>query len=141
VLNGLIRITFYMGIYIIFAFVIMEQSVFSELFSNALAAAAQSHGGFYPPEGARAWGMVGAAYLGFALGGLSSDQLRQKQYSARDNHGPVILNCKWYNALANDCLGGNDSIETLLPGNDGTLFPGTVSKELFLEMLDFCREG
>lgn len=119
----------------------MEQPVFSHIFSNALADVAQSHGSHFPQEGAQAWGLAGAAYLGFALCGLSTDELRREQYSARDNHGPIILNCKWYDDLVNTCLRGGNSIEALLPSAGGTLAVGTVGRELFLEMLDFCREG
>lgn len=141
VLNGLIGNTLYIRIYIIFAFSIMEQSLFSDILWHALASVAKSHGCHYPDGGAHAWGQAGAAYLGFALCNLSSGELRQKQYSARDNYGPVILDCKWYDTLVQECLKGHDNIEALLPGTNGTFATATVSRELFLEMLDFCREG
>ena len=53
----------------------------------------------------------------------------------------LILDCKWYDALKAECLNGKDEADALLPGPDGTLCECRVSSDLFLEMLDFCREG
>ena len=119
----------------------MDKIMFSSVLERALSAAASAHGQSYVPGGAAAWGNVGASYLGFALCGLSSTQLRSVQYSAREQAGPVILDCKWYDDLAEECLGGKEKADVLLPGPDGTLCTCAVTKELFLEMLDFCREG
>lgn len=119
----------------------MEKILFSSVLEHALEKAAAEHGLQYKDGAAGAWGMVGASYLGFALCNLSSSDLRKVQYSARQQFGPVILDCKWYDNLKAECLKGEDSVEAMLPGPGDTLCRCTVSDSLFLEMLDFCREG
>lgn len=119
----------------------MTHKDFSIILADALSAAALRHGLSYPEGGAQAWGLTGASYLAFALCGLPQSELRRIQYDTRDSFGPVILDCKWYDALKAECLNGQESVETLLPGPDGALNPCTVTQDLFLEMLDFCREG
>ena len=119
----------------------MEAIRFSTVLQQAFSKAAAEHGRTYPDGAARAWGAVGASYLGFALCGLSSSELRSIQYSAREQFGPVILDCKWYDSLKEECLNGQDEADALLPGPDGSLCQCRVSAHLFLEMLDFCREG
>ena len=119
----------------------MEKILFSSVLEHALEKAAAEHGLQYKDGAAGAWGMVGASYLGFALCNLSSSDLRKVQYSARQQFGPVILDCKWYDMLKAECLGGQEHTNALLPGPDGTLCNRTVTAQLFLEMLDFCREG
>ena len=119
----------------------MEKTLFASVLEHAFSSVASAHGQEYPDGGAAAWSTVGAYYLGFALCGLSSSDLRNVQYAAREQFGPVILDCKWYDSLKEECLNGNDSADALLPGPDGTLCTCTVSGDLFLEMLDFCREG
>ena len=119
----------------------MDKIRFSSVLERAFSAAASAHGLSYKEGAAGAWGVVGASYLGFALCGLSSTELRSVQYQAREEAGPVILDCKWYDGLVKECLGGKESADALLPGPDGTLCTCTVTKEIFLEMLDFCREG
>lgn len=119
----------------------MELKNFSSLLELAFDDVASSHGQHYREGGARAWGMTGASYLGFALCGFPVTELRSIQYRTRQEFGPVILDCKWYDALKSMCLDGHDAVDALLPGPDGTLCRCSVSDELFLEMLDFCREG
>ena len=119
----------------------MGKTSFSSVLERAFSAAASAHGLSYKEGAAAAWGMVGASYLGYALCGLSSTELRKVQYMARQQAGPVILDCKWYDDLVKECMDGQDEADALLPGPDGTQFRRTVTKELFLEMLDFCREG
>jgi hypothetical protein len=119
----------------------MELKPFSQVLADALTRAAAMHGKAYADGGAEAWGITGASYLGFALCGLPASMLRSIQYSTRDQFGPVILDCKWYDGIKDECLDGRDAVDTLLPAHDGTLQLCSVSATLFLEMLDFCREG
>lgn len=119
----------------------MGQKPFSIVLGHAFDAMAISHGQEYREGGAAAWGMTGASYLGFALCGLPVTQLRNIQYRTREQFGPVILDCKWYDQLKAECLNGQESVEALLPGPDDTLRQCLVTRDLFLEMLDFCREG
>ena len=119
----------------------MDRIRFSSVLEKALKRVASEHGQNYVDGAASAWGLVGASYLGYALCGLSASELRNVQYKTRQQAGPIILNCKWYDDLAQECLGGQNKADALLPGPDGTLCTCTVTKELFLEMLDFCREG
>ena len=119
----------------------MDSIRFSSVLEQAFSDVASAHGRAYPDGAAAAWAGVGASYLGFALCGLSSSQLRNVQYSARQQFGDVILDCKWYDTLKAACLNGDDYADALLPGPDGSLCRCRVSADLFLEMLDFCREG
>jgi hypothetical protein len=119
----------------------MEPKDFTTVLADAFRDAAAEHGQSYPEGGELAWGAVGAAYLGFALCGLQSTVLRRLQYDARQESGPVILDCKWYDALEARCLEGKKSVQVFLPGPDNTACLSTVTRDLFLEMLDFCREG
>lgn len=97
---------------------------FTEILAQAFDQVAKDNGTPYPEGGALAWAQAGQAYLSFAQDGLPSSKLRELQYRARDTFGPVILDCKWYDRLKALCLEGQD-----------------VSEALFLEMLDFLREG
>jgi hypothetical protein len=120
---------------------LMKQEDFSQILSRLLADAATEHGKRYPQGGALAWGLTGASYLGFALCGLPQTRLRDIQYSTRDRFGYVILDCRWYDSLVQRCFAGRESIDVILPGADGTPCHATLTTALFLEMLDFCREG
>ena len=119
----------------------MEPKEFSPLLEHAFLTEADAHHLRYPEGGAAAWARVGASYLAFALCGLKPAQLRSVQSYARDTFGPVILDCKWYDRLKQICLDGKETVQALLPGPDGTLCECQVTESLFLEMLDFCREG
>ncbi len=119
----------------------MDKTEFAPVLGRAFSKAASEHGLCYSDGAALAWGTVGASYLGFALCSLDSSVLRSVQYSVREQFGPVILDCKWYDMLKAECLGGEEQTNAWLPGPDGTLCPRTVTAQLFLEMLDFCREG
>ena len=119
----------------------MELKQFSSLLELAFDNVASGHGQHYQEGGARAWATTGASYLGFALCGFPVTELRRIQYRTRQEFGPVILDCKWYDTLKELCLEGHDTVDALLPGADGTFCRCSVSAELFLEMLDFCREG
>lgn len=119
----------------------MEQKEFSQILEDAFIQAAQKHGMRYPQGGAHAWAIAGTAYLRFVLCGLSQSEVRLLHCQARDLYGNVILDCRWYNELKDSCLDGKESVQALLPGKEGTLCRQTVTSGLFLEMLDFCREG
>ena len=119
----------------------MQQGVFSLILEKAFREVAAEHGQQYAQGAARSWAEVGASYLGFALCGLPSTELRRVQYITKEQYGPIILNCKWYDSLKAVCLESNKSVQVLLPGPDGTLCLCPVTEDLFLEMLDFCREG
>ena len=119
----------------------MEQKTFSLILEHALTAVASEHQQQYTRGGAQAWAKTGASYLAFALCGLPQTELRRIQYETREQYGPVILDCKWYDQLKTECLNQNSSACVMLPGPDGTLCQCTLTQDLFLEMLDFCREG
>ena len=121
-------------------FVIM-MAEFSVILANAFETIALEHGFSYKEGGAQAWGQTGAAYLSFALCGLPATTLRNLQYHARHITGPVLLDCKWYDHLVEICLDGQNQINAYIPAPDGGVSSISVSKPLFLEMLDFCREG
>lgn len=114
---------------------------FSSILADALLRVASDNGLSYKEGGAAAWGRAGAAYLSFVLCGLSSARLRALQYSAREITGPILLDCKWYDRLTELCLNGIDGVEANLPAPNGGFSLQYISKPLFLEMLDFCREG
>lgn len=119
----------------------MEQKGFSQILEHAFIRAALKHGMHYPPGGAHAWAEAGTAYLSLALCGLGQSEVRRLHSHARDQYGSVILDCRWYDGLKDSCLDGKECVEALLPDKDGTLSRQTVKAGLFLEMLDFCREG
>lgn len=119
----------------------MQQEEFSHILEKAFREVATEHGQCYADDAARSWAEVGSSYLGFALCGLPSNELRKVQYLTKERYGPVILNCKWYDSLKAICLDRKESLQTLLPGRGGTLCLCSVTEDLFLEMLDFCREG
>lgn len=121
-------------------FVIM-MAEFSVILANAFDTVALEHGLSYKEGGAGAWGQAGAAYLSFALCALPAATLRNLQYSARHITGPVLLDCKWYDRLVELCLDGQNEISADIPAPEGGVSSRLISKPLFLEMLDFCREG
>ena len=119
----------------------MEQTGFSQILEHAFIQAARKHGMHYPQGGAHAWAEAGTAYLRLALCGLGQSEVRRLHRQARDLYGNVILDCRWYDELKDSCMDGKDSVQALLPDNEGTLCRQTITSGLFLEMLDFCREG
>jgi len=119
----------------------MKQDGFTQTLEHALAQTALKHGMRYPEGGARAWAQAATAYLGFALCGFPQADLRRLQHQAREVYGSVILDCRWYAELKDYCMGGLESVQALLPGREGTMCLQTVTASLFLEMLDFCRDG
>ena len=119
----------------------MQKELFSSILAECLAQVALDNGHPYREGAAGAWAQVGAAYLGFALCSLPSTELRTLQYGTRSEFGPVILDCRWYDTLKKACLRDQKSIQAILPGHDNTLHECTVTEDLLLEMLDFCREG
>ncbi len=119
----------------------MEQKWFSQILEHAFIQTARKHGMHYPPGGAHAWAEAGTAYLSLVLCGLGQSEVRRLHCHARDLYGSVILDCRWYEELKDSCMGGNESTEALLPGKEGTPCRKTLTAGLFLEMLDFCREG
>jgi len=114
---------------------------FSSILADAFEKVAAEHGLSYSNDGALAWGRTGAAYLSFALCLLPSTELRSIQYAARETAGPVLLNCKWYDRMTELCMDSKDEVPAALPAQQGGISTYAVSKQLFLEMLDFCREG
>ena len=114
---------------------------FSVILGNAFRTVAAEHGLSYPEGGASAWGRTGSAYLSYSLCNLPASTLRALQYEARETAGPVLLDCKWYDRMTELCLGCQESIVAAIPHPAQGIKEMTVSKSLFLEMLDFCREG
>lgn len=117
------------------------QSPFACLIAKGLTAVADKHNIMYGQESALAWGDVGTAYLGHVLCQYPIGSLRQIQHWTREQYGPIQLDCTWYNELVGECLGDTGSVQAILPGQEGVLTLCNVNKELFMEMLDFFREG
>ena len=120
---------------------IMKQELFSSVLARCLANVALNNGHKFEDGAAQAWGHVGAAFLGYVLCGLPVTELRAVQYRTRDQYGPVILDCRWYDLIKDTCLNYKECVQALLPGPDDSICKCDVNKEVFLEMLDFCREG
>lgn len=113
---------------------------FSDILESAFEQIAAEHGLSYNEGGAKAWGQAGTAYISFALGLLPSSVVRNLQYTARETAGPILLDCKWYDRLAELCFDANQEIKACLPSTQGNAIQ-CISRQLFIEMLDFCREG
>ena len=115
--------------------------IFEIILADALDRVCREHGKSYRNGGARAWARAGNAYLSFALLHSGSAHVRQCQYSARNLTGSVILDCSWYDELAAFCFGGDSQACVMLQNEDGIQVPVALDREMFLEMLDFLREG
>lgn len=113
---------------------------FSDILEGAFEQIAAEHGLSYNEDGAKAWGQAGTAYISFALGLLPSSVVRNLQYTAQETAGPILLDCKWYDRLAELCFDADQEIKACLPSTQGYAIH-CISKHLFIEMLDFCREG
>lgn len=114
---------------------------FSDILGNAFETVASEHGLYYKEGGATAWGRAGAAYLAYVLCHLPTSSVRSLQYAARELTGAVLLDCKWYDRLVELCLDGQDQITAGIYHPQKGISPQIISKSLFEEMLDFCREG
>lgn len=114
---------------------------FSVIFGRALYEVATENGANCTMGNCLSWGITGAMYLAHVLCGVPTDALRQQQYSTKEGFGPIVMDCKWYDRMCSICL--NDSIlaKISLTGPDGQPHECGLEKALFLEMLDFCREG
>ena len=114
---------------------------FSIILAKALERVASEYGLSYKEGGDMAWGQTGASYLSYTLCSLPASALRSIQYKARELTGPILLDCKWYDRMMELCLDGKDNTSVCIPTPQGDNTIKIVSKDLFLEMLDFCREG
>ncbi len=114
---------------------------FEKILAEALAQAAAARGWQYRTGGCGLWARAGAAYLSFVLLDGLQETVRSLQYQAREECGPVLVDCHQYDALSASCLGNDDSARVLLSGSGGKMSAVTLTKDLFLEMLDFLREG
>lgn len=114
---------------------------FSTILADALELVAAEHGLSYPPGGAQAWGRTGAAYVSYALATFSAPALRSLQTASRELYGQVLLDCKWYDRMVGLCLGGQEQTTAVIPAGQDAASLQVVTKSLFLEMLDFLREG
>ena len=119
----------------------VKETPFAHILGMAFEEVAKTHGFKYPAHGAVAWGFTGAVYLGHILCGYPIEGLRRAQYEARTKYGPVILDCKWYDALKRVCLCDNGPTFVMLPAASGDFVKTELTEELFIEMLDFCRDG
>lgn len=117
----------------------MEQ--FSEILAAALGKAARDHGQEYSDGGCLQWALAGQAYLSLALFGAPQSKVREYQYAARDLTGPVLFDCHQYDALTEMCMAGKKTVDVLLPDSKSCPATAQLSESLFLEMLDFLREG
>ena len=115
--------------------------IFEIILADALDRVCREHGKNYRNGGAMAWARAGNAYLSFALLHSGSAYVRQCQCSARELTGPVILDCSWYDELAATCLNDDSQASVILQDEDGSQTSVTLDREMFLEMLDFLREG
>ncbi len=114
---------------------------FSLVLGRALLTAAAENGAACSADGCMAWGRTGAMYLAHVLCGLPVSTLRQQQYATREEYGPIVMDCRWYDRMCDICLDGGGGCTVRLTGPDGHLHDCLLARALFLEMLDFCREG
>lgn len=106
--------------------------------------AASVHNVEFGQDAALAWSRTGALYLSYVLAEMPVSEIRQAQSSARDSHGPIVMECKWYDYMVASVFGDCDSVEIDIPAVcdvGETRMKVNLTRELFLEMLDFCREG
>lgn len=114
---------------------------FEEILAATLSNAALERGWQYRSGGAREWARTGCAFLSMALQGGTQADVRLHQSRARMTTGPVLLECSQYDTMAGFCLAGNDSAVIGLVDGNGKTSELVLTKDLFLEMLDFLREG
>ena len=114
---------------------------FSIILGNALQTVAAEHGLSYADGGAQAWGRTGAAYISYSFSTMSAQSLRSLQATARELTGPVLLDCKWYDRMATLCLDRPDRSTAVIPQEHAGASVQTITESLFMEMLDFLREG
>lgn len=122
----------------------MNGAFFESVMADALVKTAKCHGVCYGIDDAQAWSRTGAMYLSYVLAGTPLGHIRQAQFFARDNYGPIVLECKWYDQMVAHVIGGQTSVVIDIPAiqDDAEIRTKVeLTKELFLEMLDFCREG
>lgn len=114
---------------------------FSAILGHALYETATKNGAECTLENCLSWGKTGAMYLAHVLCAVPVDALRSQQYYTREEFGPMTMDCRWYDTMCDICLNGNSLAAVSLIGPDGLPHECDLDKELFLEMLDFCREG
>lgn len=115
--------------------------LFEKILAGALAQAAEARGWQYRTGGCGLWARTGAAYLSFVLLDGLQENVRSLQCMAREESGCVLFDCRQYETLASMCMGDCANAHILLTDGNGATVPAVVSKELFMEMLDFLREG
>ncbi len=115
--------------------------LFEKILADALAQVASARGWQYRTGGCELWARAGAAYLSFVLLDGLQETVRSLQYQAREECGHVLIDCHQYDVLSALCLGNNGSAQVLLADCGGKMSAVTLTKCLFMEMLDFLREG
>lgn len=114
---------------------------FENILAHALETVAAERGWQYAGNGSVLWAGTGVAYLSLALLDGSQEAVRSCQYQAREVGGQVLVDCHQYERLACLCLEDSTEREILIPGKSGRQVPVALSKDMFLEMLDFLRDG
>ena len=124
-----------------FAGKVQKMEQFSEILAAALETAARDRGQEYNAGGSLQWALAGQAYLSLALSGAPQARVRKHQYAARELTGPVLFDCHQYDRLCELCMAGAKSFTVLLPDSEGHPATAVLTENLFMEMLDFLREG
>ncbi|MCQ2083292.1 MAG: hypothetical protein MJY58_02190 [Bacteroidaceae bacterium] len=114
---------------------------FVQILAAALETAAAERGWQYNGNGCLLWAQAGEAYIVLALLDGMQQTVRSLQYQAREVTGSVLFDCHQYDLLVSLCLEDGNNAEVLLTDCYGRTATADLSKSLFLEMLDFLREG
>lgn len=90
-----------------------------------------------------AWARVGELYLAHFLSDVPLEMMRTEQYSIREYHSAVPLDCADYDTLYEILAGNVDAVGVCLhlPDSGGCLHETWVDRQLVYDMMDFCRDG
>ena len=90
-----------------------------------------------------AWSYCGELYLAHLLCDYPLGRMRSEQYSVKEWHGGIVLDCSDYDRLYAILAGCQDAVGVCLhlPDENGTLHEAWVERQLIYDMLDFCRDG
>lgn len=114
---------------------------FESILAVALETVAAERGWQYRDNGSVLWARTGVAYLSLALLDGRQDSVRSFQYQAREVTSQILIDCHQYERLAAICMGDKSETNVLIPDKSGRQMSVTLTQSLFMEMLDFLREG
>ncbi len=117
-----------------------EKGVIGSILGKSIFKVCLSHDVSISIREALAWGIIGELYLSHIMSGYPINRMRSFQCEIKESIGIIGIQCSWYSEIVDLCIQENASTFTLINADEENI-QKMVSRDIILEMLDFCRES